>query len=200
MSQERILSRSRRKNEADDEQSSSFVKDGNYYINEEFNESMKRAIVPSLIKDITEKKKLREAKICLFISSYGGYVYVLKEILTLVEAAKACGITVETNVFSHAYSCASLLACAGTVGERYVSPHAEHLIHLGQTGTGEVINDVEAERAYGEITKHFDWVRAQYKKYAKVKDLRKKIHDDNLYFHGQEIIDNGLADNLTYDA
>jgi ATP-dependent protease ClpP protease subunit len=171
-------------------------KDDTFYIYGLFDESIAKEIIPNLVKQINEKKNIKGSKIKFYIDSNGGYARYLYNLLSLIEQAKKEDIIVETNVYGYAYSCGSLLACAGTKGHRNVSILAEHLCHLGQAGTGSVINDTELERMGKKVKNHFDIVRTLYKKYAKIKNLEKVLHDDCYFIRGKDIIKNGLADNI----
>ena len=176
-----------------------FVEDNRFYIFGTFDFTILKYIIPNLIKRIDELKNTNGSSIQFFIGSNGGYTYVLKNLLTLFEAAKQAGIEIETLVFSHAYSCASVLAAAGTKGKRFIGPYAEHLLHLGSAETGAVGNDIQLERSSRRVQDHFNFIRSCYKKYAKVKNLDKIIRDDDYFLRGREIIDNGLADQIIGD-
>ena len=121
-----------------------FIQKRKYYNHGAFDETVSHEIIPKFIKDIEDKKKIRDAKIKFYIASNGGVTYYLKNLLSLFELAKADDIIIETYVFSHAYSCGSMLACAGTKGHRFIVEDAEHLCHLGSSGSGRVHNDTEA--------------------------------------------------------
>lgn len=181
--------------ENDGKKESNFYEDNNFYIYGEFDESIATNIIPKLIKQIEEKKKFKDAKISFYISSDGGYAHILQSLLSLFEKAKKEGIIVETYVFANAYSCGSLLACAGTKGHRYIGEYAEHMCHLGAAGMF-ASNDIQHERESLRIKAHFNFVRAIYKKYATIKDLEKVIHDDSYFIRGKDIITNGLADKV----
>ncbi len=172
-----------------------FYEDNNFYIYGDFDDTIATNIVPKLIKQIAEKKKVKDAKITFYISSDGGYVHALLNLLSLFEQAKKDGIIIETFVFANAYSCGSLLACAGTKGHRYIGEFAEHLCHLGSIGM-HVTNDVEHEREGERVKAHFNFVRSIYKRYANIKKLEEVIHDDSYFIRGKEIISNGLADKM----
>jgi len=171
-----------------------FVKDGKIFIHGNFEDNISKEVIPQLIKRIEEEKLKKQGKIQFYIDSNGGYTRYLMDLLGLIENAKDNGVIIETFVFSYAYSCGSMLACAGTKGHRYIGEHAEHLCHLGQTGTGGVKNDTELERRASRSKSHFDFVRKLYKKYAKIKDLEKAIANDDYFIRGKDIITNGLAD------
>lgn len=175
------------------DKSLNFHNDGKFYIHGKFDDSISTEIIPMLIKEIKKKENIRGATIEIHISSYGGEVRKLQELLGWVEYAKSKGITIETYALSCAYSCGSMLACAGTQGHRYISENSDNLLHLGSI-SGAMETDLQAERIMRRAEKHFDFVRRLYKKYAKVKNLNAVIKDDNYLLYGQEIIDNGLAD------
>lgn len=181
------------------EENINFVEGDEFYIHGVFDFTITKYVVPKLVAAVQNARNMREAIIRFYIDSPGGYVHVLKNVLSLIEVAKAQGTIVETNVFSNAYSCASILAAAGTPGFRFISPYAEHLPHLGATGSGMVINDTEAERMSIRMKSHFEFVRDCYKRYAKIKDLDKVIHDDCFYIRGKDIIKNGLADEVLFE-
>jgi ATP-dependent protease ClpP protease subunit len=173
-----------------------FVKNGDVYIYGVFDDSIAKSVIPDLVKEIEAKKSKRDAKISFFIDSNGGETRYLFNLLALVEMAKAAGITIETNVFGHAYSCGSLLAAAGTKGHRRISWLAEHLCHLGSASTGVVVNEVELSRGAERVASHFERVRTLYKKYANLENLEDAIKFDNHFIRGEAIIKNGLADSF----
>ena len=179
-----------------EEKGMNFIKDNNVYIFGSFDESIAKNVIPLLLKEIDKQKNLKNGIIKFYIDSNGGYTRYLFNLLAIIEDAKKNGITIETHVYGYAYSCGSLLACSGTVGHRFVSYLAEHCLHLGQTGTGQVINDVELERTAERAKSHFDRVRNLYKKYAHVDNLDEYIKFDSWFLRGQQIIDNGLADKM----
>ena len=166
-----------------------------FYIHGDFDSTISAYVIPHMVREIEAKKKVRDATIRFYIDSNGGYTSDLKNLLSLFEMAKSEGITVETYVFAKAYSCGSVLAAAGTKGSRFVGEHAEHLCHLGNSGTW-ARNDTELSRETARSKSHFDWVRSIYKRYATIKNLEKAIHDDGLFIGGKDIVANGLADKI----
>jgi ATP-dependent protease ClpP protease subunit len=171
-----------------------FMESNNIFINGDFDDSIMKNIIPKLLKEIDIQADKKTPKIKIYIDSRGGYVNVLLNLLALIEIAKKKDIIIETYVFSRAYSCGSILACAGTKGNRYISYNAEHLCHLGMGDPGQVINDTELERGAERIKFHFDRIRMLYKKYADVLNLEEVIKNDNYFIRGNDIIKNGLAD------
>ncbi len=171
-----------------------FVDGNNIFIHGDFNDTISKKVVPQLIKEIEKQKQMKDGILKFYINSDGGWVSSLQDLLALVEIAKKNNIVVETYVFGRAYSCGSLLACAGTKGHRYISYNAEHLCHLGYSSTGTVRNDIELGRNAERVQNHFNKVRLLYKKYANVKNLDEVIMHDDYYIRGNDIIENGLAD------
>lgn len=185
-----------KKNKKDDDAAPTglnFMKDNSIFIYGHFDDSIAKEVIPNLLKEIEKQKDLKEGKIKFYIDSNGGYSRYLFNLLAIVEDAKKKGIIVETYVFGYAYSCGSMLACAGTKGHRYISYLAEHLCHLGFAGAG-ASNDVELQRGAERVKSHFDKVRTLYVKYATLKDLEKVIQFDSYFIRGGDIIENGLAD------
>lgn len=174
-----------------------FVHEGNFYIHGGFDATLSLEVIPQLVQQINLKSGCKAGgKISIYVESSGGFSSYAYNIIALMERAKAWGITVETYVFGDAFSCGSLVACAGSPGSRFIGPYAEHLCHLGRASTGYSSNDVIHQRNADTVQEHFNRIRAIYMKYAKIKNLKKLIHDDGLTFRGQEIIKNGLADKM----
>ncbi len=167
-----------------------------FYIYGEFDDTIMTNIVPALIKEIEYQKNLKESKIKFYINSNGGIADILFNLLSLIESAKKENIVVETYVFGKAYSCGSLLACAGTKGHRFIGEYAEHLCHLGSTSSGSITNPIESKRMQERIDSHFKDIKSIYKKYASIKNLDKVIENDRYFIRGDDIITNGLADKI----
>lgn len=180
------------------EENRNFFEDEQFYIYGEFDFTIIKFIIPKLISVIDDIRNNKTAIIKFNINSPGGYCSILENLLSLFEVAKKDGIIIQTNVFSYAYSCASVLASAGTKGYRFVSPYAEHLVHLGTAWAGPASNEIEAERETQAMRRHFKFVKHCYMKYAKIKDLDKVIRDDSYYIVGKNIIKNGLADSMIF--
>ena len=176
------------------ELSLNFVEDRAVYIYGGFDDSILKYVMPEFSKIVAEEAKKKEGIVKINIDSGGGYVYALKNMLSMVEFAKKEGVIIETYALGIAYSCASILAASGTKGYRCIGEYTEHLAHLGWASTGYVRNDVELERTTASVKAHFNFIRAVYKKYATIKNLEKVIHDDSYFIRGKKIITNGLAD------
>ena len=178
--------------------SNNFVTNGDVYLYGVMDDTVSKWVMPELHKMLRQSLTEKEPRLTIHINSYGGDSDVCKEVITWMEMAKELGYTICTQVFAKAYSAASIIAAAGSKNHRFISPYGEHLCHLGRVDWGPLANDVEAERASKSITRHFQFVRDCYKKYASIKNLDRVIKDDNLIFVGEEVIDNGLADFLAF--
>jgi len=172
-----------------------FVSDEILYIHGDFDYTISQHVIPAFYQLIEREKNKKEGKIIIDINSYGGLTQYLHQLLGMVEKAKKENIIIETRVLSYAFSCGSMLACAGTKGHRFIGESSEHLCHLG-AGGAYAKNDTELERQTEFVKAHFDFVRDHYKKHANIPDLKKVIKDDSLFIRGQKIIDYGLADKI----
>jgi len=171
-----------------------FYEGNTFYFNDDFNDHMYAKLFHPLKQKIDTGKGYKDFTIELQIHSNGGCAKCLYAFLSLIDYAKSEEVTISTIVTSKAYSCGSMLACAGSKGHRYISHYAEHLVHLGSVGGVRVYNDVELERIGQYSKRHFDRARDHYKKHSRIKKLNKVIASDWLFFMGDEIIENGLAD------
>lgn len=165
-----------------------------FYIGGAFNEEMEVGVIPGLRGEIETQADKKEGKIELNIASHGGDAHVLIQILELVEEAKRRGIKVKTIVTSHAYSCGSMLAVAGTPGERYISPYAEHLVHYGSFDGYRKTTPLQLDRDHERFKRWTATILHHYMRYAHIPDLEEKIKDDSLWIPASQAIEWGLAD------
>lgn len=166
--------------------------DGNLFFIGDFDESMEDILVP-FTREIQRQRTVEGGFIDLHINSTGGNFYLMQHLVNLVEKAKDSGVVIRTAVFSMAYSAGSMLAIAGTPGERYIAKGAEHLIHYGSNG-GVNTTPVQAKRQAMSNERAFRYNVAHYKKYANVPDLEKNIADDNFYVTAAQAIKWNMAD------
>lgn len=167
--------------------------EGNTFFINDVDDSLEMGIVVPLIKEIEEQAKLRNGRIDIWVNSFGGYAHLAFQVVTLMDLAKRNDITVRTIVSSVAYSAGSIIACAGTPGERYIDRDAEHLLHLGFTGSGESTIE-QVRRNTEQKHTHFKKILNHYKKYANVPDLEQVLSDDSYFVNAQKSIKFGLAD------
>lgn len=97
----------------------------------------------------------------IYISSSGGDVYVLEELLTLLHMAQAHGTIIRTFTLSRAASACSILAISGTEDYRYMSEDAYHYIHYGCAGAIAERED-EIEFKIKNITEHSKFLQKHY--------------------------------------
>ncbi len=166
--------------------------DNTFFIND-VDDNLERDIVVPLIKQIEEQAKLRDGRIDLWVNSFGGYTHLCFQIVSLMELAKRNNIKVRTMVNSVAYSSGSMIACAGSPGERYIDRNAEHLLHLGMTGSIETTVQ-QVERNYAQKNGHFKRILDHYRKYADVPDLETHLSDDSYFLNATKCIKYKLAD------
>lgn len=149
-----------------------------------------------MARAVQEQSHIKNGRIDLWVNSYGGYTHVAQHIIELMETAKRQGTIVRTIVPGLALSAGSLIACAGTPGERYIGKTAEHLLHYGQiSGVDQTPQQVERSKAYR--SRSFKAIVDHYNKYASVPDLSDKISDDGFFVPSKDCIKWGLADKLT---
>ena len=179
------------------DQSRTFVNDKTYFINGEFDDEMRKDVVWNLEKHINELKDKKSATLTFYISSPGGDANLLLDLVELFEQAKKHGIVIKTIITSHAYSAGSMLAIAGTKGERYIAKYAEHLAHYGQWGGRRFSDPVHMDRE-NEFYKRWNATMVDfYNKYSKIPDIKEKLSSDGLYITAEESIKWGLADKYT---
>ncbi len=94
------------------------------------------------------------------IDSYGGQVYTLLDMISMIQSSR---IPIATVCEGKAMSCGAMLFGFGAPGHRYMAEHATLMIHDVSTGTYGKIEDVkadakEAERLhkliFGMLSKH----------------------------------------------
>lgn len=168
-----------------------------FYIAGEFNKDMETGVVSPLRAEIEKQADRKHGLIELNISSNGGNAYVLVQIVELVELAKRKGIKVRTVVTSHAYSCGSMLAVTGTVGERYISRYAEHLVHYGQFDGYRKSTPLQIERDADRFRRWTKTLLEHYERYCDIPDLAEHLKDDSFWIPADNAIKWGLADKYT---
>lgn len=170
-----------------------------FYVLGEFDNEMRDGLIWSLTHKIQDLATKRDATITVYIDSNGGQAYLCIHLVMLFELAKKKGIIVKTIVPSHAFSCGSLLAIAGTKGERYIGRDAEHLVHHGTFDGHYKTTSLQLDRH----TEHWKrWTKAlirHYQTYAAIPDLEAHLKDDDFYIPADKAIKWGLADKYVED-
>lgn len=167
-----------------------------FYVGE-FDEEMEQSLIIPLTASIRQQSELRDGRVDLWINSYGGNAHLLMHVLELVELAKNNDVVVRTIVTGAAYSAGSMLAIAGTEGERYISKDAMHLVHYGSTGTMNDSTPLQASRNHEANQIMFKQVLAHYNRFSNLPDLANNILDDNWFITAAKAKKWGMADKFT---
>ena len=77
----------------------------------------------------------------IVIDSYGGYVYSLMSMISMI---KACPLPVATIIQGKAMSCGAILATFGDDGMRYCDPYATIMIHEVASGSFGKVEELKA--------------------------------------------------------
>ena len=176
-----------------------FIEDDVVYIHGSFDEGISKHVIPAFKKLISEKLPLTQKIIIIDICSNGGYVYILSELLALIEYAKEQGIIIETRAMSTAHSCGAVLLASGTRGHRYASPMTRVLVHHVQTYT-QASTDSQLTREYDNAKHIAVLMKDLMKKYTDIpaKELTAMLSDDSYYVYGDDLIKYGIVDEFTY--
>lgn len=97
--------------------------------------------VKTFQEDMDEAHRVGQPVIPIVIDSYGGQVYSLMAMITIIQASK---IPVATICEGKAMSCGAILFSFGTEGHRYMSPHATLMIHDVSHGSYGKVIETEA--------------------------------------------------------
>ena len=167
----------------------------NSFLITEFDESLLTVTVPSVTEEIYNQARYIDGRIDLWITSPGGDWDVLKHLVELVELAKRSGVVVRTIVPSKAYSAGSMLAVAGTKGERYIGKDGEHMVHYGYMATGES-TPLETKRTSDWKNEGWKQIERHYKKYCNIPDLQEHMKNDWGFIKARKCLEYGMADHL----
>ena len=168
--------------------------EGNVFILNDFDEGMESSIVLPLTLEVQKQSRERDGQIDLYVNSFGGYAHLVHHLIELVEIAKRNDVVVRTIVPSVAFSAGSMIAVAGTPGERYISKDAEHLIHYGRAMGSQEETPKQVERWSAYKARDFKKAITHYQKYAKVPNLDTEMMDDGWFIPAAKCIKYGLAD------
>ena len=133
------------------------------------------------------------ADIDIFINSEGGDATRALSLVELIGLAKERGSTVSTLVLSQAHSAGSLVAVAGTKGERYVAQRGLYMLHYGQA-EGTANSPKAMERMFWSNMYHFDTIVRHYQENCNIEDLEEKLREDNFYVSSEAALGWGMAD------
>jgi ATP-dependent Clp endopeptidase proteolytic subunit ClpP len=101
-------------------------------LNKTFDEDM----TEKFTKDFNKAIEINQKIIPIIIDSFGGSVYSLLEIISLIQSSP---VPVATIVLGKAMSAGAMLFCFGNQGLRFMSPHATLMFHdVSGWSTGKV--------------------------------------------------------------
>lgn len=186
------------KSSAGDEGELNFINDNTVYIHGAFDENVSK-LLHQIKRIIKRQSEYKHAKIIFDISSNGGYVYVLFELLALIEEAKKLGVIVETRSMSTANSCGAILLMSGTVGHRYGSPLSYVLIHHPIGGFTHS-TEKQLERTVAQSQHLNKTMKKLIQKYSNIpaKELEEMLCDDSYYIYGDKLLKYGIIDHITF--
>jgi len=108
------------------------------YVHGEISESSARTFADNM----KAAKDTGQTIIPIVISSYGGSVYALLE---MIDVIKSIGVPVATIIKGKAMSAGGVLASCGAPGMRYISPNATFMIHEVSSFQQGKLGDLKAD-------------------------------------------------------
>jgi ATP-dependent protease ClpP protease subunit len=166
----------------------------NLFILNDFDDAMESNIVLDLTLEVQKQMGRTDGQIDLWVNSFGGYAHLVHHIIELIEMAKREGVVVRTVVPSVAFSAGSMVAVAGTEGERYIARDAEHLIHYGRAMGSQEETPKQVERWAAYKARDFKRAITHYQKYTDVPNLDTEMMDDGFFIPANKCIRWGMAD------
>lgn len=129
-----------------------------------------------------------------YINSPGGSVTAGMGIYDTMQFIKS---PVHTYVFGQAASMGSLLAQAGDPGNRYMMPHARHMIHQPSGGARGMVSDIEItykeiQRLKEELTR----IYVDHNSAGKTFEQLTKDMDRDTWMTAQQALEYGLIDKI----
>lgn len=165
---------------------------GNHFYIGEFDGALEE-LMPALSFEVERQANEKDGYLDLYINSYGGNSDVANHMVSLIEIAKAHGVTVRTIVTSAAFSAGSWVAVTGTPGERYIAKTAAHLVHYGTIGSASG-TPIQHDRAAEYAKMWFKQTLTHYDHYCDIPNLAEEIKDDGFYIPAVKAIKWGMAD------
>lgn len=142
---------------------------GNVFYIGEFDGEMEQNILTALVTETQKQSELRDGRLDLYVNSYGGVKDIADHVVQLMEVAKAHEVTVRTIITGAAYSAGSMVAVAGSEGERYMAKTSLHLVHYGASMIASR-SPVEAERNHTVDKLFYRQVKNHYRNYCEIPD------------------------------
>jgi ATP-dependent Clp protease, protease subunit len=151
----------------------------------------------SFVSQMEEAQLTGQTVIPIFISSYGGSVYALIE---MIDAIKKSKIPVATIAVGKAMSAGAVLLAMGNDGMRYAAPNATIMIHEISAGTSGKLGDMlasvdEAKRLNDLVFKIMAKNIGKHSDYF-IKLIASKTRAD-WFMTSQEALSIGLIDKIS---
>lgn len=147
-------------------------------------------------EDLTKIRAARQSIIPIVIDSFGGAVYSLLGMISLLQDASE---TIVTYCGTKAMSCGAILLSCGTPGYRFLSPHASVMIHSVSSFADGKIGDIEVsiehsrtlnDRLFKILSKN-----AQ-KESDHFKQVLKDHFDRDVFLNAEKTVELGIADHI----
>jgi len=168
--------------------SNDFEQNRRIYLNGEIDESQALYIIAQL--DFLDR--INNNEIFLYINSLGGCVTSGFAIKDAMDRSQSDIVTVCTGM---AASMGAFLVACGTKGKRYITPHANMMIHQPLGGARGQASDIILTAKRIEKIKHLINKTLADKTGKKYKTI-KKDSDRDFYMNAKEAIKYGLADRM----
>lgn len=150
------------------------------------------------LQELAKEEKDRKP-ITIKISSYGGVVWDVFCMVSMMEYWQEKGITIKTVCMGYVASGGSKILMAGSKGHRYITRYARVLIHqsnsfsYGHTTLQEKLTDAKYS------LEDFELIKEMFRKHTKLSEEQlKDLVDKNIdvQFFADEAVKLGLADNI----
>lgn len=151
-----------------------------------------KSMIDALIMVAPEKRV-----ITINLNSRGGEADIALSLVALMEEAKKKGIIVVTNVMCIAHSAASLVACCGSKGYRFMNTYGNMLVHHYQSGCF-VSTDKEIDNNYKYMKRYGKTLQEIYCKNSKMspKKYEEIVSADSYFLSANEAISLGMIDKV----
>jgi len=136
-------------------------------------------------------------KLVVEIHSSGGSVMDAWRIVGIIAEMRSHGIKIETRCYGMALSAGGIILVAGDIGSRFVSPHAEIMIHKVWTFSMFELSDADSAEDKAELLRHLQKnINRLFEERTNL--TAEVINEKSAYkmwwFTGSEAIKHGVAD------
>jgi ATP-dependent protease ClpP protease subunit len=152
--------------------------------------------VSDMEKGFKEASLRGQEVIPVHIDSYGGQIYSLNAMISLIRSSS---IPVATYVSGKAMSCGLILWSMGTKGLRFASPHSTGMLH--EVSAGAIGKVAEIESSVEEAKRLNDEIFSQMGVYCKTNryyffDLMKEARNADIFLNAEELLKHGIVDHI----